>query len=38
MEYFQEIVDKAIFENNESIRFYLKNGLALRETMERTVR
>ena len=38
MEYFQEIVDKVIFESNESVRFYLKNGLALRETVERTVR
>ena len=38
MEYFQEIVDKVIFESNESVRFYLKNGLALHETVERTVR
>lgn len=35
---FCELVDKIIVESNEKIRFRLKNGLELAETIERTVR
>ena len=37
-ELFGELVEKIIVESNEQIRFRLKNGLELTETMERTVR
>lgn len=37
-ELFSELIDKIIVENNEHIRFRLKNGLELPETIERTVR
>lgn len=37
-ELFGELVDKIIVENCDSIRFRLKNGLELRERIERTVR
>ena len=37
-ELFGELVDKIIVENSGSIRFRLKNGLELRERIERTVR
>ena len=37
-ELFGELVEKIIVENNERIRFRLKNGLELAETIERTVR
>ena len=37
-ELFGELVDKIIVESNEQIRFRLKNGLELTETMERTMR
>lgn len=37
-ELFGELVDKIIVESNDSIRFRLKNGLELRERIERTVR
>ena len=37
-ELFGELVDKIIVESNERIRFRLKNGLELAETIERTVR
>lgn len=37
-ELFGELVEKVIVESNDSIRFYLKNGLELRESIERTVR
>lgn len=37
-ELFGELVDKIIVESNERIRFRLKNGLELTETIERTVR
>ena len=33
-----ELVEKIIIESNDSVRFCLKNGLALRESIERTVR
>ena len=33
-----ELVDKIIIESNDSVRFCLKNGLELREAIERTVR
>ena len=33
-----ELVEKTIIESNDSVRFCLKNGLALRESIERTVR
>lgn len=37
-ELFGELVEKVIVESNDSIRFCLKNGLELRESIERTVR
>ena len=37
-ELFGELVDRIMVENNERLRFCLKNGLELTETMERTVR
>ena len=37
-ELFGELVDKIIVESNEQIRFRLKNGLELTETIERTMR
>lgn len=37
-ELFGELVDKIIVDRNEQIRFRLKNGLELVETIERTVR
>ena len=37
-ELFCELIDKIIVESNARIRFRLKNGLELPETMERTVR
>ena len=37
-ELFGELVDKIIVESNEQIRFRLKNGLELEETIERTRR
>ena len=37
-ELFHELVDKIIIENNDSIRFCLKNGMELREAIERTTR
>lgn len=37
-ELFSELIDKIIVEDNEHIRFRLKNGLELPETIERTVR
>ena len=37
-ELFGELVEKIIIESNDSVRFYLKNGLELRESIERTVR
>ena len=37
-ELFGELVDKIIVESNDFIRFCLKNGLELRERIERTVR
>lgn len=37
-ELFCELIDKIIVESNVRIRFRLKNGLELPETMERTVR
>ena len=37
-ELFGELVDKIIVESNDFIRFRLKNGLELRERIERTVR
>ena len=36
-ELFGELVEKVIVESNDSIRFCLKNGLELRESIERTV-
>ena len=36
-ELFGEFVEKVIVESNDSIRFCLKNGLELRESIERTV-
>ena len=35
---FCELIDKVIVESNTRIRFRLKNGLELPETIERTVR
>lgn len=35
---FEELVNKVVVESNERIRFRLKNGLELPETIERTVR
>ena len=37
-ELFCELIDKVIVESNTKIRFRLKNGLELPETIERTVR
>lgn len=37
-EIFQELVDSIFVESNASVRFRLKNGLELTETIERTVR
>ncbi len=37
-ELFCELVDKIIVESNERLWFRLKNGLELRESIERTVR
>ena len=37
-ELFGELVDRIRVGNNEWLRFRLKNGLELTETMERTVR
>lgn len=37
-ELFGELVDKIIVESNERLRFRLKNGLELTESIERTVR
>ena len=37
-ELFGELVEKIIVDSNEQIRFRLKNGLELVETIERTVR
>ena len=37
-ELFSQLIDKNIIDSNTSLRFRLKNGLELQETMERTVR
>ena len=37
-ELFGQLIDKVIIESNTSLRFRLKNGLELREGIERTVR
>ena len=37
-ELFCELIDKIIVDSNTKIRFRLKNGLELPETIERTVR
>lgn len=37
-ELFGELVDKIVVESNERLRFHLKNGLELSESIERTVR
>lgn len=37
-ELFGELVEKIIVESNDSLRFHLRNGLELRESIERTVR
>ena len=37
-ELFGELVEKIIVESNERLRFRLKNGLELAESIERTVR
>ena len=37
-ELFGKLIDKVIIESNASLRFRLKNGLELRESIERTVR
>lgn len=37
-ELFGRLIDKVIIESNTSLRFRLKNGLELRESIERTVR
>ena len=37
-ELFGELVEKIIIESNDSVRFCLKNGLELRESIERTMR
>ena len=37
-ELFGELVDKIFVDNNEQLRFRLKNGLELTEAIERTVR
>ena len=38
MELFGELVEKIIVESNDRLRFRLRNGLELAETIERTVR
>ena len=38
VEIFNELVDSIFVESNASVRFRLKNGLELEETIERTVR
>ena len=37
-EYFHELIERIIVDSNTQIRFRLKNGLELVETIERTVR
>jgi hypothetical protein len=37
-ELFRELVEKIIVESNERVRFHLKNGLELIESVERTIR
>ena len=37
-ELFGQLIDKVTIESNASLRFRLKNGLELRESIERTVR
>ena len=37
-ELFGELVEKIIIESNDSVRFVLKNGLEVQESIERTVR
>ena len=37
-ELFGQLIDKVIIESSTSLRFRLKNGLELRESIERTVR
>ena len=37
-ELFGQLIDKVIIESNTSLRFRLRNGLELRESIERTVR
>ena len=37
-ELFGELVDRIIVDSNEQLRFRLKNGLELTETIERTIR
>lgn len=37
-ELFGQLIDKVIIESNTSLRFRLKNGLELQESIERTVR
>lgn len=37
-ELFGQLIDKVIIESNTSLRFRLKNGLELRESIERTAR
>lgn len=37
-ELFDELVEKIIVDGNEQIRFRLKNGLELCETIRRTIR
>ena len=37
-ELFGELVEKIIVDSNEQLRFRLKNGLELTETIERTMR
>lgn len=37
-ELFGQLIDKVIIESNASLRFRLKNGLELRESIERAVR
>lgn len=37
-ELFDELVEKIIVDSNEQIRFRLKNGLELCETIRRTIR
>lgn len=35
---FGQLIDKIIIDSNTQVRFRLKNGLELRESIERTVR